>query len=739
MKRFITLAALTCLFGMRPVDSSGAPVAAGKLALPAQVAIAAPVKPVSLARRRATPAPVQATPRFSADQVEAYASANDIAFIRPGLKIIVNSVTIGSDRKPVVDLNLTDSLDQPLDRLGKVTPGAISLSFVLSWYDPATQNYTSYITRIETAGAATPHPGATAVQATADSNGTPVDLEIGHVKYTFGNALPAGFDGSKTHTLGIYSTRNLAVVPGIDPALAKSYFANAEFDFRPDGNPIAATAKWDEIRQSTSCNNCHDPLSAHGGSRQDVKLCVLCHSPQSSDAQTGNTVNFKVMIHKIHFGEHLPSVIAGNPYQIYGFQNSINDYSTVAFPQDLRNCVTCHEGTDPANKPAQSPSWYTRPTRASCEACHDDVNWTTGANHPGGPQADDTACSSCHVPDSGTEFDASIKGAHTIPYKSKQLKGLTSTIVSMSNFAAGKKPTVAYSLKNGDGTAVDPTKFQSFSPLIAGPTRSYRTYISESGLASGKNPATFDASTGLTTFTFSTALPADAKGSWSASVDIRRAYSLVRGDGKANIPFSESTANPVKSISVDGSPLVLHRTSVTIAQCNTCHNSLRLHGGQRLASDECVMCHNPVKGDEDRRPAAALPQESITFKRLIHRIHTGEELTQDFTVYGFGGSINNFNEVRFPGDRRNCAKCHTAGSFLLPLPTGEDSVTTLRDYFTPQGPATAACLGCHDGRDAAAHAYLNTTTFGGTGQSAEACATCHGIGKDWDVAKVHAR
>jgi hypothetical protein len=68
---------------------------------------------------------------------------------------------------------------------------------------------------------------------------------------------------------------------------------------------------------------------------------------------------------------------------------------------------------------------------------------------------------------------------------------------------------------------------------------------------------------------------------------------------------------------------------------------------------------------------------------------------------------------------------------------GIASVPTPRDYFSPQGPATAACLGCHDNVDAAAHAYLNTAVFGTS--SAEACATCHGTGKDWDVDKVHAR
>ena len=54
------------------------------------------------------------------------------------------------------------------------------------------------------------------------------------------------------------------------------------------------------------------------------------------------------------------------------------------------------------------------------------------------------------------------------------------------------------------------------------------------------------------------------------------------------------------------------------------------------------------------------------------------------------------------------------------------------------GPAAAACLSCHDSKDAAAHAYLNTTDFGGEG-TFEACATCHGPNSEWSVDKVHAR
>ena len=683
---------------------------------------------VAAERKRATNPTTPTKQNFSVGQLEYYLSDDGIAYIRPGLKLKLNSVTIGSDRKPVVDLSITDNFDQPVDRLGKTTPGAISISCIIGWYNPATRQYTAYTTRTQTSPATSPKPNVTATQAGTDSGGTWTDLETGHAKYAFKTALPANFDQTRTTTLAIYSTRNLT------DQIGKNYYANLEYDFRPDGQKVTET--WDKINQATSCNNCHNPLSAHGGSRQDVKLCAQCHQPQTTDPDTGNTVDFKVMIHKIHNGPNLPSVKAGKPYQIIGNANSLHDFSATTYPQDVRNCNNCHEGTNAAAKPAQALAYLTNPSRDACGSCHDDINWATGENHPAGAQANDSACATCHVADSGQEFDASVKGAHTLPAKSKQLKGIKAAIVGFKDMAAGKKPTVTFKLTNGDGSAIDGTKLATFSPILAGSTANYNPNFREDATKAG----VFDATAGTTTYTFTKAIPADATGTWTLSVDIRRNVTLKRADGKADISMQESTINPIKYVDLKGGTPTPRRTAVTTAQCNGCHDTLSLHGGQRNTTEECVICHNPTASDVARRPADAGQPESISFQRLIHRIHTGEELTQDFTIYGFGGSKNTFNEVKFPGDRRDCAKCHTSGAYTLPLQqTNIASVTTLRDYFTTQGPGTAACLGCHDNRDAAAHAYLNTATFPGATSGAEACATCHGTGKDWDVAKVHAR
>jgi OmcA/MtrC family decaheme c-type cytochrome len=316
------------------------------------------------------------------------------------------------------------------------------------------------------------------------------------------------------------------------------------------------------------------------------------------------------------------------------------------------------------------------------------------------------------------------------------LKGLTISVANVANFEPGKKPTVAFAIKNGDGTAVDGSKLTTFAPMIAGGTGSYSKYIRESAV--GK--AAFDATTGQSVYTFTAAIPADATGTWTITSDTYRNINLKRADGKADIAVREAATNPIKYMSLSASATATpRRTSVAMTQCNSCHDRLALHGDQRLVIEECVICHNPTEGDQARRPADAGAKESVSFQRMIHRIHTGEELTQEYTVYGFGSSKNNFNEVRYPGDRRNCAKCHVnTASYTLPVATSAEPVTTMRDYFSPQGPGTAACLGCHDNKDAAAHAYLNTTTFGGT-QPAEACATCHGTGKEWAAEKVHAR
>lgn len=676
----------------------------GILVLTASAALV-PAHPVRVAphqRERLQPVPV-----YQDTQMEAYLTAEQAQWIRPGFNVTIDSLTIPADRRPVVELTFRDDRGQLLDRAGNVTPGPISLSFVLAVYDGQYRQYTSYTRRFVTS----PITGVRAEQASADSGGAWTDLSLGKARYRFGTTLPEDFDRTRTHTLHIYGNRNLLTI------INKRYIANVEYDFRPDGG--AVTEVWQAMTDGT-CNTCHDPLALHGGQRVSVKGCVTCHSPQTTDPDTGNTVDMKVMIHKIHRGANLPSVLAGTPYIIIGNQQSVHDYSHVVHPQDIRNCTTCH----PASSP-EGDIWYTRPTRAACGSCHDHVDWVTGENHIAGPQFDDSACASCHQPEGEFEFDASIKGAHTIPRKSTQLAGLNLEILSVTNAVPGEPITVTFRVTNGDGSFVEPASLNSFNLLLGGPYTEYTTYLRQNArIATSVN--------GVSTVTFTTPLPADASGTWVLSSDTYRNVTINPGTPKA-VTFREVAKNPMFPVPVTDQQAINRRIIVTEAKCNACHELLALHGQQRITVDQCMICHKPDETDIARRPAGQLPAESVHMKFMIHRIHKGEDLEYDYTVYGFGGTPYTFNHVLYPGDLRNCQACHVAGSYSLPTPPEALPTTTLRDFFTPMLPGAAACLSCHDSLHAAAHAYVNTAPFG------ESCASCHGTNREFAVEKVHAR
>ena len=54
----------------------------------------------------------------------------------------------------------------------------------------------------------------------------------------------------------------------------------------------------------------------------------MCHTPQTVDPDTGNTVDMKVFVHKTPHGQpNCPACKAGKPYQIIGFNQAVSDWS----------------------------------------------------------------------------------------------------------------------------------------------------------------------------------------------------------------------------------------------------------------------------------------------------------------------------------------------------------------------------------------------------------------------------
>lgn len=648
---------------------------------------------------------------YATTQVEYYLTDDEKQYVRPGMTVEIVDVEIPADGHPEVELTFTDDLGQPLDRTGVLTPGDISASFVLAWYDGDARQYTAYTTRVQTS----PITGDSAEQASSDSGGTWEDLETGRARYTFGTQLPDDYDPTRTHTVYVYATRNTQDI------LGKNYYSDPTLDFRPDGGEI--TEMWGSL-QTETCNTCHDPLALHGGRRRAVNGCVLCHQPQSWDPDTGNTVDFKVMVHKIHRGANLPSVQAGIPYIIIGHNQSVHDYSDVELPQDIRNCTSCH--------PAEAPQgfvWFTEPARAPCGACHDDIDWETGAGHAGGPQTSDDFCAACHPPEGSREFDPSVMGAHVVPTKSSQLAGINMEITDVVDAAPGSMPTVSFTLTNDDGSTVtDIASLRTLNLRAAGPTGDTISYTTDISVDARDATASGD----VYMKTFDEPIPDDAAGTWTFTADVRRT-SVIDDGSSDGLEVTEAAFNPIFHAAVTDDEPAPRRVVVETDKCNVCHDVLALHGGQRLNVQECMICHRPNNSDEEERPDEEMPPESIQMARMIHRIHTGHDLETDFTVYGHNGSVNNFNEVHFPGDRRNCMGCHEDGTYNVPLPAGVMEVPTERDWYSPQQPAAAACLGCHSSVDAAAHAYVNTAPFG------ESCAACHGPDREFSVERIHAR
>ena len=255
----------------------------------------------------------------------------------------------------------------------------------------------------------------------------------------------------------------------------------------------------------------------------------------------------------------------------------------------------------------------------------------------------------------------------------------------------------------------------------------------------------------------------------------------------ANIPVRSATADFALTSSTTPVPALIPDVRRKVVdfdtKCSKCHNGIRLdghgvpiprlslHGNNRNENPNlCVMCHNPNQTDVPYRlltadPVTSAAEVSVDFKRMVHGIHAGEFRTQPLIVVGFGTSIHDYRDVRFPAKLRDCTRCHVdngrKGSFELPLPstTPGTTIATGSVYALPSGatrtidvnpfddrritPTAATCSGCHDKGEVRTHMVRT----GGASFSAlqsdigtrvvERCANCHGPGKDKDVRRAH--
>ncbi|MCX5770044.1 MAG: OmcA/MtrC family decaheme c-type cytochrome [Candidatus Hydrogenedentes bacterium] len=629
--------------------------------------------------------------------------------LAPGLNITISTVTIPEDGKPVVEFVAEDDKGNTIG-LSELTTLRFALAYLNNAQSP---QYVNYV--VNSSGQAG-YDGAQLGGTTQNDDGS--------FTYKFKSAIPADYSPAATHQLG-GQVQRLYVIDGL------AYTANPVFTFRPDGQPVTVTR---EISATQVCNNCHTRLGAHGGSRREFQLCILCHTAQTVDPDSGNSVDMVVMAHKIHMGKDLPS----GSYEIIGHGGEAIDFSDVAFPQDIRNCTTCHQGAP------QAGNYLTKPGQTACGSCHDttwfgDPEATPDGyhNHPlDFDQPDDSACVTCHKPTGGV---AGILESHATETSQGPGLALDITDITAEDAEEGMVTLTAdFTAVNGAGEPITDLAGAGVSAgmILAWPAPEYQDSISESVVGSER---LVSHGGGAYSYTFEDPLPLDST-SYAIAMQGRVTFTL----GEASVRQGTSS-NGFRVFTLDGSAPTPRRDVVANENCNTCHGEIRGHGGQRFGVEVCLMCHRVnqtdlVSRDDSGPDVMKVDTVTVNFKDMIHRIHTGEELNRPYSVAGHGGNATDFREVLFPGDRRQCTICHIeerpdeTATFAVPLPevaapTVIDNETTVTEIL----PARAACNSCHDHLLSDIHAVLMTDTE----QGVETCAVCHGEGSDTAVTTVH--
>jgi hypothetical protein len=156
----------------------------------------------------------------------------------------------------------------------------------------------------------------------------------------------------------------------------------------------------EEPRPASGCTSCHGATGMHAAAYPyDTDICKSCHdyalgqSPEISSGWNDNAWGYGRTplvryVHQMHYGHYLTDT-------------TVEHYDTfrpVVFPQDVRNCTSCH---------AESDAWKEKPSRLACTACHDSpttwvhVTLATIDPTPAQPYSGDEAesCTVCHGPD----------------------------------------------------------------------------------------------------------------------------------------------------------------------------------------------------------------------------------------------------------------------------------------------------------------------------------------------------
>lgn len=558
-------------------------------------------------------------------------------------------------------------------------------------------------------------------QAGSSNQGTLTNLGGGNYSFTLAQGLDqfanVVFEPELTHRIGI-DLRNVTI---LDQTIPNRNSGDSWFDVQPltgatEGIPSR------RIAAQENCATCHaNELAFHGGPRKTFEYCVTCHIDSDRDAGTGNSVGMTVMMHKIHMGPNLLE-----PYSIENNRTGqLSDYSNVTYPQNVRNCITCH---DPANAATPEADWVdNRGTAEQCASCHDNLTFNEwgltnlNRNHAAGAQPNST-CAACH---SKSGFMESNLEAHALKGQAGA-RNFRYNVLAVSNTAPGDSPVVVFSITDpaNDDQPYDMTTHPAFSgsatslgvsfvwPNVdftnvsvddetqvgGGRAGQPRRIIVSSANNSNLPAGVFDNGDG--TYTLDTALlnppvivPNTASGLGSGSVLMEGRLSADFSGQVGVYTDQQPVTSTLVPFAITDSQPEARRVIVSIEKCQNCHSvndGLNFHGNNRSDNNEaCAACHNPNSTDIFRRPVDpdgianaineaaldGLEEASINYAYMIHAIHAASVRENAYVAYGFGGTAYDYGDVTYPGRISDCLACHVEDTYALPLSTDRHGTT----------------------------------------------------------------
>ncbi len=582
---------------------------------------------------------------------------------------------------------------------------------------------------------------------------------------TEGVTLVDNQDGTYSFTFAT----DIADVPAYDPTLVTRLSMqirdfgptiNPWLDFIPAGGTVTPGPQNRDIVTIDACNSCHGALAFHGGGRVETTMCVTCHNEPTLGA-----FDMTPMIHKIHAAS---ADVGGE------------DFSEVTYPQDLRNCTTCHQGAD-------STAWVDLQNAAVCTQCHTAADigvphtiteTTPSCNtcHPAIAPALDIAAihttvnATAHNPDVPAGLvnftyelvSASVDASNvaTIEFRLLANGEALTALPDVANFTGSPSLLFAYAQLQ-DGIAA-PADFNNFGNYAAQPVTASLTSLG----------ANLTNTAGVFTAVVADAFPV---GATLRTVGLQGYFTQV------SPAEARHTTSDVITVTGDEA----RRSVVSSAKCAACHEFFEGHGGNRVFSADggvqiCTTCHVPnlssggrtytVTGTETNSntllaiemfgaDASLWPEDTNNFKDLIHGIHAATDRPYEFVrIRGGNAYPFDWSEVTFPGILNNCATCHDGDTYVLnELPTGllnstveipadagtvadaRATVPNSTDFVNT--PISSACFYCHDSDAAASHMNLNGGQIdvlrANADATQESCIVCHGSGSIADVETAH--